>query len=131
VFQVKYVVEFARALAMMPEVYRVDLLTRQICSPDVDSSYGEPTEMLTSGTYDGGQELGESSGAYIIRIPCGPRLLPSECFRTFIFQTLINFPVLCLISIPTTKSLQPSPLLLIQGQIYPEGALMALHSGVF
>lgn len=73
-FQVKYVVEFARALAMMPEVYRVDLLTRQICSPDVDSSYGEPTEMLTSGTYDGGQELGESSGAYIIRIPCGPRL---------------------------------------------------------
>jgi hypothetical protein len=73
VFQVKYVVEFARALAMMPEVYRVDLLTRQICSPDVDSSYGEPTEMLTSGTYDGGQELGESSGAYIIRIPCGPR----------------------------------------------------------
>jgi hypothetical protein len=47
------------------------------------------------------------------------------------FQTVVNFPVLCLISIPTAKSLQPSPLLLIQGQVYPEGALMALHSGVF
>ena len=68
--QVKYVVELARALAMMPEVYRVDLLTRQICSPDVDWSYGEPTEMLSHGDTDGS---GESSGAYIIRIPCGPR----------------------------------------------------------
>ncbi|BBN02652.1 sucrose-phosphate synthase [Marchantia polymorpha subsp. ruderalis] len=71
--QVKYVVEFARALAMMPEVYRVDLLTRQICDPEVDSSYGEPTEMLSSGAYDDDDEVGESSGAYIVRIPCGPR----------------------------------------------------------
>lgn len=71
--QVKYVVELARALAMMPEVYRVDLLTRQICSPDVDWSYGEPTEMLGSGTYDDSEDVGESSGAYIVRIPCGPR----------------------------------------------------------
>ncbi|KAH7365758.1 hypothetical protein KP509_18G044300 [Ceratopteris richardii] len=68
--QVKYVVELARALAMMTEVYRVDLLTRQICSPDVDWSYGEPTEMLTHGNTEG---AGESSGAYIVRIPCGPR----------------------------------------------------------
>lgn len=68
--QVKYVVELARALSMMQEVYRVDLLTRQICSPDVDWSYGEPTEMLTLGDADGS---GESSGAYIVRIPCGPR----------------------------------------------------------
>lgn len=66
-------VELARALALMPNIYRVDLLTRQICSPDVDSSYGEPTEMLTPGSYDESQEIGESSGAYIIRIPCGPR----------------------------------------------------------
>lgn len=66
-------VEFARALALMPNIYRVDLLTRQICSPDVDSSYGEPTEMLTTGSYDDSQEIGESSGAYIVRIPCGPR----------------------------------------------------------
>lgn len=60
---------------MMPEVYRVDLLTRQICSPDVDWSYGEPTEMLGSGTYDDSEDVGESSGAYIVRIPCGPRYL--------------------------------------------------------
>ena len=46
----KYVVELSRALAMMPGVYRVDLFTRQISCPDVDWSYGEPTEMLTSGT---------------------------------------------------------------------------------
>ncbi|CAM6118363.1 unnamed protein product [Calypogeia fissa] len=71
--QVKYVVELARALALMPEVYRVDLLTRQICDPDVDWSYGEPTEMLTAPSYDDDGESGESSGAYIVRIPCGPR----------------------------------------------------------
>ncbi|XP_010264121.1 PREDICTED: probable sucrose-phosphate synthase 3 isoform X2 [Nelumbo nucifera] len=72
--QVKYVVELARALAMMPGVYRVDLFTRQISSPDVDWSYGEPTEMLTLGSEDAeGNEIGESSGAYIVRIPFGPR----------------------------------------------------------
>lgn len=72
--QVKYVVELARALSMMPGVYRVDLFTRQIASPDVDWSYGEPTEMLSSGPYDAdGNDVGESAGAYIIRIPCGPR----------------------------------------------------------
>ncbi|CAN0875333.1 Probable sucrose-phosphate synthase 3 [Linum grandiflorum] len=72
--QVKYVVELARALAKMPGVYRVDLFTRQILCSDVDWSYGEPTEMLTSGVEDGdGNEMGESSGAYIVRIPFGPR----------------------------------------------------------
>ncbi|KAL3677567.1 hypothetical protein R1sor_027515 [Riccia sorocarpa] len=71
--QVKYVVELARALALMPEVYRVDLLTRQICDPAVDSDYGEPTEMLTAGSYDEDSEPGQSAGAYIVRIPCGPR----------------------------------------------------------
>ncbi|CAO2167518.1 unnamed protein product [Urochloa humidicola] len=70
--QVKYVVELARAMSMMPGVYRVDLFTRQVSSPDVDWSYGEPTEMLTSGSIDG-EGLGESGGAYIVRIPCGPR----------------------------------------------------------
>lgn len=70
--QVKYVVELARALAMMPGVYRVDLFTRQVSSPEVDWSYGEPTEMLTSGSTDG-EGSGESAGAYIVRIPCGPR----------------------------------------------------------
>ncbi|KAF5204378.1 Sucrose-phosphate synthase [Thalictrum thalictroides] len=72
--QIKYVVELARALAMMPGVYRVDLFTRQISSPEVDWSYGEPTEMLTSGSESNdGNDVGESSGAYIVRIPFGPR----------------------------------------------------------
>ncbi|XP_027342593.1 probable sucrose-phosphate synthase 2 [Abrus precatorius] len=71
--QIKYVVELARALAKMPGVYRVDLFTRQISSPDVDWSYGEPTEMLTTGADDDDDNVGESSGAYIIRIPFGPR----------------------------------------------------------
>ncbi|GKV02572.1 hypothetical protein SLEP1_g14997 [Rubroshorea leprosula] len=72
--QVKYVVELARALGSMPGVYRVDLLTRQVSSPDVDWSYGEPTEMLTPrNSEDLTDEMGESSGSYIIRIPFGPR----------------------------------------------------------
>ncbi|KAG6513378.1 probable sucrose-phosphate synthase 4 isoform X1 [Zingiber officinale] len=77
--QVKYVVELARALGSMPGVYRVDLLTRQISAPDVDWSYGEPTEMLTPRTSDM-HEMGESSGAYIIRIPFGPKdkYIPKE-----------------------------------------------------
>lgn len=71
--QIKYVVEVARALAKMPGVYRVDLFTRQISSPEVDWSYGEPAEMITSGPDDADGDVGESSGAYIIRIPFGPR----------------------------------------------------------
>lgn len=79
--QVKYVVELARALGSMPGVYRVDLLTRQVASPDVDWSYGEPTEMLAPrNTDEFGDDMGESSGAYIIRIPFGPRnkYIPKE-----------------------------------------------------
>ncbi|CAN6475434.1 unnamed protein product [Victoria cruziana] len=77
--QVKYVVELARALAATKGVYRVDLLTRQISSPDVDWSYGEPTEMLTRQT-DGAWGDGDGSGAYIVRLPCGPRdkYIPKE-----------------------------------------------------
>ncbi|KAL8488407.1 hypothetical protein ACS0TY_024615 [Phlomoides rotata] len=72
--QVKYVVELARALGSMPGVYRVDLLTRQVSSPEVDWSYGEPTEMLPPLNSEGlMDEMGESSGAYIIRIPFGPK----------------------------------------------------------
>jgi hypothetical protein len=66
------VVELARAMSMMPGVYRVDLFTRQVSSPDVDWSYGEPTEMLCAGSNDG-EGMGENGGAYIVRIPCGPR----------------------------------------------------------
>ncbi|XP_010555013.1 PREDICTED: probable sucrose-phosphate synthase 2 [Tarenaya hassleriana] len=72
--QVKYVVELARALGSMPGVYRVDLLTRQVSAPDVDWSYAEPTEMLNPRNTDNAEhEHGESSGAYIIRIPFGPK----------------------------------------------------------
>ncbi|KAL1189130.1 Sucrose-phosphate synthase 1 [Cardamine amara subsp. amara] len=79
--QVKYVVELARALGSMPGVYRVDLLTRQVSSPDVDWSYGEPTEMLSPrDSEDFSDEKGESSGAYIVRIPFGPKdkYIPKE-----------------------------------------------------
>ncbi|KAI9192580.1 hypothetical protein LWI28_025049 [Acer negundo] len=72
--QIKYVVELARALGSMPGVYRVDLLTRQVSSPDVDWSYGEPTEMLSPrNSEDFMDEMGESSGSYIVRIPFGPK----------------------------------------------------------
>ncbi|KAL4458202.1 hypothetical protein ABPG75_013067 [Micractinium tetrahymenae] len=63
--QVKYVVELAKALALHPSVYRVDLLTRLIQDPAVDPSYGQPEECLVKGR-------GELGGAYIVRLPCGP-----------------------------------------------------------
>lgn len=71
--QVKYVVELARALAATKGVYRVDLLTRQISSPDLHWTYGEPVEMLTRQTDQDSYAGGDSCGAYIIRLPCGPQ----------------------------------------------------------
>lgn len=65
----------------MPGVYRVDLLTRQVSSSEVDWSYSEPTEMLPPRDSEVFcSEMGESSGAYIIRIPFGPkdRYIPKE-----------------------------------------------------
>ena len=65
----------------MPGVYRVDLLTRQVSAPEVDWSYAEPTEMLPPRDLEGFlSETGESSGAYIIRIPFGPKdkYIPKE-----------------------------------------------------
>ncbi|KAL1816016.1 hypothetical protein ACET3Z_018590 [Daucus carota] len=79
--QVKYVVELARALGSTPGVYRVDLLTRQVSSSEVDWSYAEPTEMLPPrDSEDSMSEMGESSGAYIVRIPFGPKdkYIPKE-----------------------------------------------------
>lgn len=73
--------ELARALGSMPGVYRVDLLTRQVSSPEVDWSYGEPTEMLTPRNSEAlMDDMGESSGSYIIRIPFGPKdkYIPKE-----------------------------------------------------
>lgn len=83
----KYVVELARALGSMPGVYRVDLLTRQVSAPEVDWSYSEPTEMLPPRNSDGlMEEMGESSGAYIVRIPFGARnkYLPKESLWPYI-----------------------------------------------
>lgn len=66
--------ELARALGTMPGVYRVDLLTRQVLAPDVDSNYGEPTEILHPVKSENPiPDIGESGGAYIIRIPFGPK----------------------------------------------------------
>ncbi|GJN40220.1 hypothetical protein PR202_gb29404 [Eleusine coracana subsp. coracana] len=77
--QVKYVVELARALAATTGVHRVDLLTRQITSPEVDWTYGEPVEMITRAS-DVSDDGGDSAGAYIVRLPCGPRdkYIPKE-----------------------------------------------------
>ena len=58
--QTTYVVELLKALAGNPRVERVDLLTRQVIDSKVDDSYSRPEEEV-------------APGAYIIRIPCGPR----------------------------------------------------------
>ncbi len=63
--QVKYVVELARAMALHPAVHRVDLLTRLIRDPRVDSEYGVEEECIAKGR-------GDHGGAYIVRLPCGP-----------------------------------------------------------
>ncbi|XP_047065822.1 probable sucrose-phosphate synthase 3 isoform X1 [Lolium rigidum] len=72
--QVKYVVELAKALSSCPGVYRVDLLTRQILAPNYDRGYGEPSETLLPTNFKNFKhERGENSGAYITRIPFGPK----------------------------------------------------------
>lgn len=58
--QILYVVELARALAAHPEVGRVDLLTRRVIDPKVDSDYAEPVEQI-------------AHNAHIVRLECGPR----------------------------------------------------------
>ncbi len=45
--QTKYVVELARALGQHPAVGRVDLVTRLIVDPNVDSDYAKPVEELS------------------------------------------------------------------------------------
>ena len=57
--QTTYVVELARVLIEHPEVDRVDLVTRLVADPRVDSDYAEPVEALTG-------------GVNIVRIRCGP-----------------------------------------------------------
>ncbi len=58
--QTKYVVELARALARHPDVWRVDLLTRQVIDAKVSSDYAERLEAI-------------DDRAFIVRLPCGPR----------------------------------------------------------
>lgn len=58
--QITYVVELAKALARHPRVERVDLMTRQIFDRKVSDDYAQPEESL-------------SDGAFIVRVPCGPR----------------------------------------------------------
>lgn len=75
--------ELARALGSTPGVHRVDLLTRQILADDVDPSYAQPVEALTSINPENDElsqyPADEGGGAYIIRIPFGPReYIPKE-----------------------------------------------------
>ncbi len=58
--QVKYVVDLARALSKLPQVRRIDLLTRQVIDERVSADYGQLEEVLTD-------------KARIIRIPFGPK----------------------------------------------------------
>ncbi len=47
--QTKYVVELARALSRLPDVAAVDLFTRLVMAPEVDTDYGEEIESLGDG----------------------------------------------------------------------------------
>ncbi|MBU1666744.1 MAG: glycosyltransferase, partial [Gammaproteobacteria bacterium] len=57
--QTLYVVELARALAELPGVARVDLMTRRVADPQVSSDYAQQTESL-------------GPKARIVRIDAGP-----------------------------------------------------------
>jgi sucrose-phosphate synthase len=65
--QTKYVVDLAKALAQQSRVSHVDLITRRICDPLIDSVYSQPIE-----------SLGEQ--CQIVRIDTGPEeiYLPKE-----------------------------------------------------
>jgi len=64
--QTKYVVELARALAEHPDVGRVDLVTKRIEDPELDTVYADAFEPL-------------SDYAQIVRIDCGePAYVPKE-----------------------------------------------------
>ena len=64
--QTKYVVELARALGELPEVARVDLVTRRIDDKTVSRDYSRPVEPL-------------NKKVNIVRIGCGgPSYIPKE-----------------------------------------------------
>ena len=58
--QIKYVIELAKKLSHDPRINRIDLLTRMVMDPKVDSIYSEKEEQINKNTF-------------IVRIPCGPR----------------------------------------------------------
>ncbi len=58
--QIKYVIELARALAARDDVWRVDLLTRQVIDAKVSTDYAERMEPI-------------ADKAFIVRLPAGPR----------------------------------------------------------
>ncbi|KAG2578040.1 hypothetical protein PVAP13_6NG190500 [Panicum virgatum] len=134
--QVKYVVELARALGSTPGIYRVDLLTRQISAPDVDWSYGEPTEMLSPICSENfGHEMGESSGAYIVRIPFGPRdkYIPKEhlwpYIQEFVDGALVHIVQMSKVLGEQVGSGQPVWPVVIHGHYADAGDSAALLSG--
>jgi sucrose-phosphate synthase len=72
--QVQYVLELARALSRHRQVARVELLTRQILSTNLDFQYGEHLEQI-------------ADSAWIVRLPCGPhRYLRKERLWTYLPQ---------------------------------------------
>lgn len=72
--QVQYVLELARALSVHPDVDRVDLMTRQILSTNVDAEYGDHEEQI-------------ADSAWIIRVPFGPhRYLRKEVLWPYLPQ---------------------------------------------
>lgn len=76
--QVLYVLDLARALAEHPEVSRVELMTRQILSTNVDHQYGEHLEQI-------------AEKAWIVRLPFGPhRYLYKEHLWPYIPQFVDN-----------------------------------------
>jgi len=76
--QVLYVLDLARALAEHPEVSRVELMTRQILSTNVDHHYGEHLEQI-------------AERAWIVRLPFGPhRYLYKEHLWPYLPQFVDN-----------------------------------------
>jgi len=78
--QTKYVVELARALAEQDDVARVDLITRQIFDDRVSDDYAQPEEKI-------------GDGAYIVRIPFGPR---RYLYKTKLWPYMEQFVDQCL-----------------------------------
>jgi sucrose-phosphate synthase len=76
--QVLYVLDLARALAEHPDVSRVELMTRQILSTNVDHQYGEHLEQI-------------ADRAWIVRLPFGPaRYLYKEHLWPYLPQFVDN-----------------------------------------